>query len=292
MPRTTRYLGTCAACQREIKVRDGKLVHHGYKRPGIGYIVGDCLGAGGLPHELSPVVAQAVLKGARGAIQRNERLLHELPRTDTLPKQITERGRGAWAPIVRKWIEVARDDVDDTEWAWLYRRRYSQLERELKFWQEEAERAGQWVRDWTLQPLRTVKEEQSAKRQAQAAREAEKLAKWQAQADKKVEFYRKRLDGKLVKLERARNDDEAFDIARDIAEIYVDAPSKLRDVMHDRISFVEAKGMLGLHEVYQRLGFPPTAAPHGYQQQRAAASAWLEPFRLRLRAYHDRQRGA
>jgi len=48
MPRelSTRYIGWCPVCERDIKVRDDVLVHHGYQRPGVGYIIGDCVGVG------------------------------------------------------------------------------------------------------------------------------------------------------------------------------------------------------------------------------------------------------
>lgn len=39
----------CQVCERRQKTRDGKLVHHGYARPGWGHIVGDCYGAGYAP---------------------------------------------------------------------------------------------------------------------------------------------------------------------------------------------------------------------------------------------------
>ena len=55
---STRFTGLCPACQRQVKARDGKLVHHGYQRPGAGYIVGDCFGVGYEPHEISPKCAE------------------------------------------------------------------------------------------------------------------------------------------------------------------------------------------------------------------------------------------
>jgi len=53
--RSLQHTGTCGACEGNVK-RDarGRMVHHGYQRPGFGYIVGDCLGVGTVPWELSP----------------------------------------------------------------------------------------------------------------------------------------------------------------------------------------------------------------------------------------------
>lgn len=41
---TTRYIGNCQICEGEQKLHDGRMVHHGYKRPGDGQIDGDCPG--------------------------------------------------------------------------------------------------------------------------------------------------------------------------------------------------------------------------------------------------------
>lgn len=45
--------GTCQICFRSQKARSGLLVLHGYKRPGYGYIVGNCWGCGYAPFEVS-----------------------------------------------------------------------------------------------------------------------------------------------------------------------------------------------------------------------------------------------
>lgn len=46
--------GECQICQhRQILTSDGKLVLHGYRRPGHGSIVGDCFGVGSPPWEVS-----------------------------------------------------------------------------------------------------------------------------------------------------------------------------------------------------------------------------------------------
>jgi hypothetical protein len=52
-----RHLGTCPVCQLEFKARgedrDLRMVHHGYRRPGWGRIVGDCFGVHHAPYEIS-----------------------------------------------------------------------------------------------------------------------------------------------------------------------------------------------------------------------------------------------
>lgn len=52
--RTRENTGTCPCCFKEYKLISNKMVHHGYQRPGHGYIVGDCFGVGYKPFEKSP----------------------------------------------------------------------------------------------------------------------------------------------------------------------------------------------------------------------------------------------
>lgn len=47
------YDGTCQACFAVQSVIKGKMVNHGYERPGTGHIHGTCVGTGALPYELS-----------------------------------------------------------------------------------------------------------------------------------------------------------------------------------------------------------------------------------------------
>ena len=47
----TRYLGNCQVCEGDQKLHHGRMVHHGYKRPGDGFIV--CPGVHQVPYEVS-----------------------------------------------------------------------------------------------------------------------------------------------------------------------------------------------------------------------------------------------
>ena len=53
MAKVERHFGICQACLGEFHVHNSKMVLHGYKRPGHGYIEGDCVGVGHPPYELS-----------------------------------------------------------------------------------------------------------------------------------------------------------------------------------------------------------------------------------------------
>ena len=46
--------GTCPVCFHNVKIRQNRMVLHGYTRPGYGWIEGKCFGVGYLPFELSP----------------------------------------------------------------------------------------------------------------------------------------------------------------------------------------------------------------------------------------------
>jgi hypothetical protein len=61
-PRKTTYR-TCQACFNAQAVQHGTLVHHGYRRPGWGYIVGDCAGVHDLPFEVSCDLTRKYLTG-------------------------------------------------------------------------------------------------------------------------------------------------------------------------------------------------------------------------------------
>jgi hypothetical protein len=269
MPKTTRHLGTCAACEREIKVRDGKLVHHGYERPGIGYIVGDCLGVGYPPHELSPEVAQMLAEYAERDIERLGRMLDDLPNVETLPRHVYVGYGGGRLQDPYEWREVTREDVDDYTWERLYRAREEKLKDSIAFWVEQRKRAEKLVRTWRPQPLRTVQEEQAQKRAAKAEREAAKLAKWEAETAKKVAYYQKRMGSALKKLERASTHRKGVSM---IVELYEDAASKVVDTMRDRITYEEARDMLGFADVYAQIGLPPE--PANYRERHDIVFNW------------------
>mgnify|MGYP000597414357 CR=1 FL=1 len=42
--KTGQVLGKCAICDRDHVLKNGKMVKHGYHRPGIGYLIGECFG--------------------------------------------------------------------------------------------------------------------------------------------------------------------------------------------------------------------------------------------------------
>ncbi|AVH85000.1 hypothetical protein RsoM2USA_71 [Ralstonia phage RsoM2USA] len=61
--RTRENTGTCGICCKEQKLsKQGNLVHHGFTKPGFGYIQGDCFGVGFKPYELSAQACKSYIE--------------------------------------------------------------------------------------------------------------------------------------------------------------------------------------------------------------------------------------
>ena len=70
MKTALRHLGCCQICEGEFKLAGGLMVHHGYKRPGYGHIVGDCMGVNELPYEKSAEVCKRYLALVQDELRR------------------------------------------------------------------------------------------------------------------------------------------------------------------------------------------------------------------------------
>lgn len=77
--------GECQICERKQATdKDGTLGHHGYKRPGCGWIQGDCMGEGHLPYPATDVL-ELYLKVVEDYRERCQRSLEHLPEVPSLP---------------------------------------------------------------------------------------------------------------------------------------------------------------------------------------------------------------
>src|ERR1700744_5588220 len=74
----TRFLGFCPICEGDFKLRGNKLVHHGFTRPGVGYIIGDCLSVHELPYEISDNTCKLYQAGCLNAKTDSENYLAKL----------------------------------------------------------------------------------------------------------------------------------------------------------------------------------------------------------------------
>lgn len=62
---------TCQICGRSIKWKNGKIAHHGYKRPGEGWQTGSCEGAREMPLHMSRYVLGRHVEAFKGITQRS-----------------------------------------------------------------------------------------------------------------------------------------------------------------------------------------------------------------------------
>lgn len=71
---------TCPCCFRSIAVRAGKMVHHGYDRPGNGHQTASCWGIEYPPLEISTAGLEWLISFHDGMLKEDTRLLRELPK--------------------------------------------------------------------------------------------------------------------------------------------------------------------------------------------------------------------
>jgi hypothetical protein len=158
----TRYLGNCQLCEGDFKLDGGRMVHHGYKRPGDGMIHGDCPGVYREPYELScedikvaKASYEAGLPGIRAYLARLEsNCVTRLVRTEWRGESI-EYIAGVTA--LHSWVralEIATWDVKNT----------------IRSRERIIARFAERIAAWTLQPIRTIEEEQAKERAAKEER--------------------------------------------------------------------------------------------------------------------------
>lgn len=81
----------CQICERNQALdTDGCLGHHGYKRPGWGFITGDCMGVGHKPYPATDAL-ELYLTAVRSYIARCEARLIELPTLTEIEEHYTVR---------------------------------------------------------------------------------------------------------------------------------------------------------------------------------------------------------
>lgn len=91
-----KNLGTCPACFNEQCLKDGKMVLHGYRRPGFGWIEGKCFGVEWRPYEVSN-------EGTIGSLVYWRQQLEEAKLFASLP----EHGNDRPQPL-RRVLDAAR----------------------------------------------------------------------------------------------------------------------------------------------------------------------------------------
>jgi len=237
MATTTRFLGFCPCCGGTYKVRDNKLVHHGYKRPGHGSIEGDCHGALRTPHELSDELARefyAIVCGwaksslkAAASVSVAEFLYCEKWNYDTKEYEFEKLVKAETGP--RTWADELARKADK------YKRQFRAENREV-------ERLHELVFTWELKPLTSVEEEKAAKQNAQAARKAANANKKAEKVAAQVAKYQKRIDSAL----KSKN-------SKTLADIWEQIQRKLPDIDRN-LSLAEALRTVDRDAVWAAFG--------------------------------------
>lgn len=185
---TTRYIGTCVVCERKIRVRDNHLVHHGYKRPGDGYIYGDCFGVGYEPHETSDDLAKKYLKWCEDILPNKEAsLVSNKEKLVLLEKELQELCSPAIA--FNKYHE---DFVKYENEIYKLRKSINLLNHEITTIKNiHIKRIKERIVSWSPMPLLTFEEEiQNKKAEAAQVRADKKRAKLEAA----VKRFQERID--------------------------------------------------------------------------------------------------
>ncbi len=257
---STRFIGWCPICQRDIKVRTG-LVHHGYERPGVGYIIGDCPGVGYPPYEKSTAACDFYLSVyVVPYIRETENTLAVLNRPEgppylTFENYNIELRRSVRDPRTREieMINLTRAEADELEarlpgydkgrYSWEKRLRIAvaNMESKLKHWVEERTRMDRLIADWRLQPLKTVEQEIERQTQNRAERESARTDTRNAKLEAEAAKIRKRIDSAV------KNKNSAV-----LADVYTS--SKLREISGYRITQDEALQMLDRDAVWDAFG--------------------------------------
>ena len=129
--RTLENTGTCAICGKNVKLKDGKIVAHGYTIR-YGWQEGNCFGVGFDPIETSPEGAEAYLAAL-------------IARKDVVIAQNTDEGVAA---IIDRIDEAKRHLHRNSE-----RSIRARLESEIRMLTADIETFGRIVNEWAAKPL-------------------------------------------------------------------------------------------------------------------------------------------
>lgn len=213
-----RHIGQCQICEGDFKLANGRLVHHGYNRPGYGHIVGGCPGVGELPYEASCDAIKPYLGRARADLVAMRRRMQEFENDEVT--QLTaveyarpggpnaEMGQVEVLPIDRYQARVTYDRRITPSWQWKVLRQEAMgaLRRKISDAENYVARLEQRIANWHPRPIRTVEEFSETERSKTSEQSAEKARakaeKARAKAEKEALTAAKRLEQDRKTLER------------------------------------------------------------------------------------------
>jgi hypothetical protein len=173
----TRYIGFCPICEGDFRLHKGKLVHHGYKRPGTGYIEGDCIAVHRDPYEVSCEVVKEYRLGLQSGLDGLRARLEELKSGTVTHIRVTRLFRGNWMRLP----EILYDDYSigvtpEYVWSNVLQTRIRELQYEVLNYENEIKRCMRLIDGWAPKPIRTLEEDAAAKK---AEVESRRLAREQ-----------------------------------------------------------------------------------------------------------------
>lgn len=270
----TRHIGFCGFCENVQKLRNGKLVLHGYQRPGWGQTEGKCPGVGKEPYEVSPATSELGLKWTTEAIAsigedrarlKANPLDFEVEHNKSVVKIRELVEKSTQRPGSRSPEEVLANIVADVD---------RRLERNLPQLKVNKERYEKLVRDWKPVTLTTVEELKSQqqgvkddKARQQRVLKEEKFEKIRTLLLKRIPKayaalkaaeaeYRRRLGRPMVHMD-ARNVQQPFEEAYDLVwnALWKIKELKMRDDSGRVIDLHDLCEKLGIAEILNHLGF-------------------------------------
>lgn len=215
----TRHIGKCPVCEGDFKLVQSevepnedvnsthwRMVHHGYKRPGDGFIHGDCFAVGRQPYELSceatkdwrvQIVSMlerhrmflaALRSGATVELDHEFRLQLEGPLPAAIPRYYTGlyevrsvvvRANENDPVFQRMWQQAVEDNIN------------SSVTR-IRSLEVEVARCDRLIAAWVRKPVRTIEEIEAATRAQRDVRAKEVQARRDAKVEKARALQEKR----------------------------------------------------------------------------------------------------
>lgn len=208
-------LGTCPVCEGEFKTKSERMVHHGYRRPGWGSIVGDCFAVNMPAYEVSnegcrtyKLVLQDRIENLKAALERVPFLTHHV-----------EYYRSAYGRDEKTQYAVGVTPAN--MWFSKIESRKKELRNDIEGCERTVDRMDSLIAAWVKKPLREVTE---------AAAEA--LAK--AERDARVAERQAKRDAKKAKSDALQAKRDAKDEARQVhVDEFIESLKNHRDAMRN-----------------------------------------------------------
>lgn len=258
-----RQIGNCQACAGDFKLRAGVMVHHGYERPGIGYDIGDCLGVGQVPYEVSCELVKERKRGLEMYRDEQQSLLQSLERNAVrlIAQKEYRHGREAdrvnpgqvdiLPPIKGREYLVTydRDQTPDKEWNLILKNKKYSVKSNIRAADADIDFLAQRIDNWHPMPIRTVEEEEQKEARAKAERGAAKAA---AKAEKEAKAAAKEAEKDRKVLEKMKKHSRAINALkaelRRLADEFNATSSRDRKIELAQLASAAVGGVVGYSE--------------------------------------------